>query len=137
MSRAVVLDAILGDSVLQSMGFTESNVRPNFDDDQRPSDEMFMHLNWGQQNIDPQIRRGPRDLTIWVHMYREWSTDYARIDDVLDRLDNLLGDIVDTAGADGESVTTIDIGDKSRDLKDGGYKTLCRSASYKVLSRKT
>lgn len=137
MSRAVVMDAILADPTLSTMGFNADNVKANFAGEQRPSDKMFMSLNWGQHTIDRRINRGPRDLVVWIHMYRGFSTDYSHIDTAIIALDNALLDITDTPGADGYSVNQIEAGDKSRDLKDSGYDTLCRSVSYKVFSRKT
>lgn len=135
MSRGVVLSAILGDSRLQAKGFNEDNVCVAYDKEQRPSDQMFMVLRYGSQSVDQAIQRGPRDLVIWIHLYREFSTDYAHIDDVIVVLDDVLLNIIDTAGDDGFAVTQIDAGDKSGDFKDDTYQTLCRSTSFKVLSR--
>jgi len=70
-------------------------------------------------------------------MYREFSTDFVRIDDVIDILDRILVEIVDAAGGDGRSVSVIEPEGHSRDLRDDGYQTICRSASYRVLSRVT
>lgn len=137
MSRAVILQSILGDSLLAALGFDESNVRSNYDGEQRPSDRMFMVLRWGNVDFDQRMRRGPRQLTIWVHMYREFSTDYVRIDTVIDRLRTLLADIIDVPGEDGYTLTLVEPESFSEDLKDDGYQTICRSASFKVLSRKT
>lgn len=142
MARAVILDTILMDSVLQGMGFDSSNVIPNYDGEQRPSDKMFMVLRWETQDIelsgdDATMRRGPRHLVIWVHMYKDFSTDFVRIDDVIDRLDHILTDIIDQPGADGRTVTCVEPEGHSRDLKDTTYETFCRSASFKILNRAT
>lgn len=137
MSRAVVLKAILEDTMLSNLGFDESSVKLNYDGEQRPSDRMFMVLRWGAQDLDQKMMRGPRQLTIWVHMYREFSTDYVRVDSVIDRLRSVLTDIIDVPGEDGYTLTLIDPESFSEDLKDDGYQTICRSASFKVLSRKT
>lgn len=142
MARAVVLDAILADNSLQDMGFDGNNVIPGYDGDQRPSDKMFMVLRWETGDIelrgdDSTVARGPRHLVIWVHMYKTFSTDFNRIDDVLIALDKVLSNIIDQAGADGRSVTCIEAEGHSRDLRDTTYDTFCRSASYKVLDRVT
>lgn len=137
MSRAVVLKAILEDTVLSNLGFDESSVKSNYDGEQRPSDRMFMVLRWGGQDLDQKMMRGPRQLTIWVHVYREFSTDYVRVDTVIDRLRSVLTDIINVPGEDGYTLTLIDPESFSEDLKDDGYQTICRSASFKVLSRKT
>ena len=142
MSRAVVMDAILADSRLIADGFNSDSVLANFDGKQRPSDEMFMVLRWeaddtGLQGDDGTMQRGWRRVVIWVHMYREFSTDFVRIDNVLKILDDVLSNIVNVSGADGVTVTCIEPEGYSRDLRDDGYQTYCRSASYKVINRVT
>ena len=137
MSRAVILKAIIEDAALSYMGFDENNVKPNYDGEQRPSDKMFMVLRWGPVDLDPKMMRGPRQLTVWVHMYREFSTDYVRIDNVIDRLRLVLSDIINVAGEDGYTLTLVEPDGFSEDMRDDGYQTICRSASFKVLSRRT
>lgn len=142
MSRAVVYDSILNDPLLQAMGFDADSILVNYDGEQRPNDKMFLVLRWEGHDItlrgdDTQTARGTRELVIWVHMYREFSTDFVRIDDVVEILDRILLDIVDKPGGDGHSITLIEVNQHSRDLRDDGYQTICRSASYRVLSRVT
>lgn len=138
MSRSAVLDAILTEPRLIEAGFDDTNVKPNYDGAQRPSDKMFMVLRWEENNTglegdDGQVQRGSRHLAIWVHMYREFSTDFVRIDDVLNILDDVLASIVGVTGADGRSVTIVEPESRSRDLKDESYQTYCRSATYKIV----
>jgi hypothetical protein len=142
MARDVVLQAILDEAIFQNQGFDDSNVLVAYDGDQRPSDKMFMVLRWETEDIDlrgddSSVTKGVRHLAIWVHMYKEFSTDFVRIDNVLKALDNVLTNIIDRAGADGRTVVMIEPEGKSRDLRDVTYETLCRSASYRVLSRDT
>jgi hypothetical protein len=144
VSRAVVFDAILADGMLgqDDVTFDRDNVLVGYDGDQRPSDKMFIVIRWEEPSIDLRgddstFHRGPRALSIWVHMYREFSTDFGRIDKALAQLDSLLTNIIDTPGADGQTVTLIEPEGHSRDLRDVTYETFCRSASYRVLSRNT
>lgn len=142
MARATVLDAILADTVLQGMGFDATSVKPAYDGSQRPSDEMFMVLRWETNDItlrgdDSTVTKGPKHLAIWVHMYKEFSTDFVRIDNVIERLDTVLASIIDTAGADGRTVALIEPEGRSRDLRDTTYDTFCRSTSYRVIDRVT
>lgn len=145
MARAAILDTILADSRIIALGFhgdPDPNVLINYDGDQRPSDEFFMVLGWGSDTTelrgDDTFSRGPKDLTIWVHMYRELSTDYNRIDDILNILDDIFDSMIHVDGADGYTVTLVDTSPgRSRDMRDDAYQTLCRSASYRVLSRQT
>lgn len=142
MSRAAVIDAIVNDATLAGVGFDDTSVVPNYDAEQRPTDEMFIVLRWGTDDIalagdDSTVKMGPRNVDIWVHMYRELSSDFNRIDSVIDRLDQVLSNIIDLPGSDGRTVSQIISKGRSRDLKDDGYQTFCRSASYQVFSRVT
>jgi hypothetical protein len=137
MSRAAVIDAIIAEPRLQALGFDNTNVLPNYDGNQRPSDKLFMVLRWEAHDIDVRLGRGPRHLAIWTHMYRDFSTDFNHLDNVIDIVDDVLGSMESVAGADGYTVTQIDPEGRSRDLKDDGYQTYCRSASYRVISHIT
>ncbi|QHB37437.1 hypothetical protein SEA_LEOPARD_30 [Mycobacterium phage Leopard] len=144
MSRAVVYDAILADGQLgmDDITFDAGNVKVNYDGDQRPNDRMFIVLRWEAPDIDLRgddstIRKGGHHLSVWVHMYQEFSTDFTRIDKVIDALDKLLVDIIDRPGSDGRTLVMVEPEGHSRDLRDVTYETFCRSASYKVLSRAT
>lgn len=147
MSRAAVYDAILADPGLQALGYhgesapgkLDGNFLVAYDGEQRPSDNMFMVLRWETETEelrgDDVFKRAKTPCVFWVHMYREWSTDYGHINKTMDALDNVLLNMIHVAGDDGETVTMIDGGDRSRDLRDDGYQTLCRSVQYSVLSR--
>jgi len=141
MSRGAIDTAILADSDLVALGFDEDSVLANYDGDERPNDEMFMVLHWGDEV--PVLRSGDgntrniRPLTIWVHMYREFSTDYSRIDSVLNILDRLIMGMTHVDGEDGYTMTLAEKNGRSRDLRDRTYETICRSISYKILSRET
>ena len=141
MSRGAIDTAIISDAELAALGFDENSVLANYDGDERPNDKMFMVLHWGDEV--PILRSGDgetrnlRPLTIWVHMYREFSTDYSRIDAVLNMLDSLIMNMIHVDGEDGYTMTLAEKNGRSRDLRDRTYETICRSISYKILSRET
>lgn len=149
MSRAVVYAAITGDTQLNTFGFTTDGtpannyVIVNYGGEQRPpclldnGHPMFMVIRYGVQDIDPRLYRGPRHFSVWVHMIKEYSTDYDIIDSVNERLDDVLTSIVDTAGADGKTVCTIELEGRSRDLFDESYSTVCMENSYKMITHRT
>src|SRR5205823_586388 len=139
MSRAAVYDALVNDADLQAAGFDTKSILVNYDGNQRPNDEMFMVLSWGSEAVelrgdDGQTIRKSRPLDIWVHCYREFSTDFVRIDNTFKIIDNLLSSMVQVVGADGYTLTMAEFTTASRDLKDDTYQTICRSSSYKILS---
>jgi hypothetical protein len=142
MARAAVLDAILADQCLIDLGFDASNVLVNYNASQRPTDTTFMVLHWDQETPgirgdDTMLYRSFKLLTVWVHVYKEFSTDFVRIDAVLDALDVLMTSLIHVEGADGYTLSLAEVGQRSRDLRDDAYQTICRSASYRILDRVT
>jgi hypothetical protein len=141
MSRAAVYDTILADQRLIDLGFDKDSVLVNYNGDQRPTDTMFIVLSWGN---DTEGLRGDdvffvpiKNMTAWVHMYRQFSTDFVRIDSVFNILDNILSNMIEVTGADGVTLSQAIPGLRSRDLRDDAYQTLCRSSSYRILDRVT
>lgn len=141
MSRAAIHDALLADARLAAIGLDRSSIIVNYDADQRPNDEIFIVLGWQSPQVelrgDDIFERESQSLTIWVHIYSEFSTDYNRIRDIIDIIDEILGNMIHVDGADGDTVTMVVFEGNSRDMRDDVYQTICRSRSYKVLSRRT
>lgn len=149
MSRAAIVDAIAADTRLTALGFhketsptaKDATILMNYSADQRPSDTLFMVLAFGDET--PILRSGDgwtrnqRPVTIWVHQYKEYSTDYAHIDGVLNILDEIMLGLVHVDGGDGYTLTLAEENGRSRDLRDRTYDTICRSISYRILSRET
>lgn len=141
MARAAIYDALLADSRLVALGLDTTSLLVNYDGDQRPNDETFVVLGWGDDSIvlrgDDNFTRGFKSLTIWVHIYRELSTDFTRIGDIIDIIDDILTNMIHVDGADGHTVSMVEKAGRSRDMRDDAYQTICQSASYRVLSRET
>jgi hypothetical protein len=141
MSRAAIYDALVADPSLQALGFDKDSILANYNGDQRPTDTMFIVLsfeNEGEGLRGDDVFFAPiKTMTVWVHMYRSWSTDFVRIDGVFDIIDGILGAMIDVDGADGVTLSQAIPGVRSRDLRDDAYQTLCRSSSYRILDRVT
>ena len=149
MSRAVVYDAIVNDSELNALGITSDTVFPNYANDKRPTDTgPFIIIRWESQPYLGASRlggfgsgsgmgRGARDMTVWVHIPKEQSTDFTRIDAILDRLDDILTPLEHEAGADGYTLTCVRPTGRGGDNRDDGFDTIVRNAAYKILSRRT
>jgi hypothetical protein len=141
MSRTAIYDTLLADSRLVALGLDANSLLVNYDGEQRPTDEIFLVLAWmPEDNIlrgDDTFNRTVRNITIWVHIYKEFSTDFNRIDRIIDILDDIFANMIHVQGTDGQTVTMVETAGRSRDMRDDTYQTICRSASYRVLSRET
>jgi hypothetical protein len=144
MARAAIYDALLNDPTLQSMGFDATSILVNYNAEQRPTDTMFINVHWdrevpgigGDDVFDIMIK----NLVVWVHMYKQFSTDFVRIDNVLDAIDACLYALINVPGADGMTVSQVNPGpgaSRSRDMRDDAYQTICRSVSYRVIDNYT
>jgi len=141
MARAAVLDLLRGDAQLATLGGAGFAIEPNYSYDQRPNDKgPFVVLIWRQTDFSREIQNNSaRHLNVWVHIPSAVSTDYVRIDNILDRIDELFDGVdgTDIVGADGWSLNYIQRHGRSPDLKDEDYQTICRYASYSAFSHKT
>jgi hypothetical protein len=116
-------------------------VIPNFAADQRPGDgtKPFMVIRWGADEYDPAFLVGFRRFDLYVHIPWDASTDFNRIDLILNRCDKIFesANAVEQSPAGDEYVLHfIEREGRSGDFKDDGYETICRYASYKALSSK-
>jgi hypothetical protein len=96
-----------------------------------PQEDLFLIVRW-----DPTTaafgKTGTTRFTIWAH---DRQKDYGRINDVLDRLADLVPDQVHLSGADGWILTCATWIGEGPDLYDGGYETLTRYADFQGVSR--
>lgn len=140
MARDAIYSLLKNDTQLAALGGDGFTVVANFTADQRPNDTgAFLVLRWGTTDYASEVQTsGPWHFDVWVHIPSALSTDYVRIDNILDRVDALFEIANDAdselAGADGRTVTVIVPEGRSGDLEDEGYMTICRRASYQVLS---
>lgn len=141
MARAAIYEALLADSRLQELGIDESSLLVNYDGEQRPNDDTFIVLGWSTDEAgmrgDDRVTRRFKNLTVWVHIYRDVSTDFGRIDSIMEILDDIILEMVHRPGSDGYTVTCAEEAGRSRDMRDDAYLTICRSVSYRILSRET
>lgn len=146
MSRAYIEELIGNDTTLAGLGITPEYVIPQQDLREIPrKDGLFIVIRWEESTIFSQnytgmsngLSRAPRLLSIWVHSPICWSTDFERIDRVLDRIDSLFSEIEQADGDDGYTITTIGNASRSGDLEDEYLMTVTRNAAYRVLYRRT
>lgn len=143
MARAAILETILADQRMQALGLDDDSVVVNYDGEQRPEGvgPVFLVLAWSSPETalrgDDIWSRRFMNLTIWAHILRDESTDFVRLDKILDDLDDILLNMVHVAGTDGYTVSLVESAGRSRDMRDDAYQTICRSVSYRILSRET
>lgn len=143
MSRAAVYDALLADATVVNL-VPAANILVNPNLDGRPSNlnpGAFLVVKWEEQAVEPVFfeggARGPQVLTIWAHYPEEKSTDYVRLDNILDAVKKVVLSLEDTAGADGRTITTVGFSGVSGDLTDPAAKTICKTQSFRILSHVT
>lgn len=147
MSRAAIYSALTSNSDLIAIGFDNAHILANYSQDQRPDislttdTPMFIIIRYGTPQLGIRYQ-GPRfigtwNFDIWVHMAKEFSSDFTRIDDVIEICDVALTSIVDVDGADGYTATLITSAGRSGDFEDKVFETFCKSASYSMVSHKT
>jgi hypothetical protein len=138
MSRRAVIDTLLADVTLNSLGVHSDSLFQSRGLDERPKNQApFVLVDWQDQggNIFDRVKP-PRRVMIWVHWPSELSNDYSKIDTVLDRIENVLLDMEHVTGDDGYTITCVRATGRSADLKDEGLHTFCRWAAFEVLSRR-
>ena len=147
MLPVIVYEKITQDSVLQNdFGINGSRVLELQSVDQRPFDNgYFVIINWQESTIYSQtytgmqngIVRAPRVMTLWVHQPLDRGRDFRPIDQILNRIDQLLLPVEQESGSDGMRVTCIAKQGRSGNLVDDAWKTITRNATYGVLYDET
>jgi len=127
-ARAALQALLEGDKVLQDLGV--GAVYPTNSVD-TPEEELFLVIRWG-----PTTKvfgtTGPSRFSVWVH---DKQRDYGRINDVLDRLRELIPDQTHLQGADGRTLSVAEWLGESDDLFDGGYNTCTRFVDFQAATR--
>lgn len=142
MARDAVLTLLREDATLAGLGGTGFVVVPNHEADQIPNTRgAFIVIVWGETEFAEEILdNGPSDFDLYVHIPVAVSTDYVRIDKLIDRCDEILRAVEETnggvTGGDDRCLTFVGLAGRGPDVTDTTYKTICRRASYMALSHK-
>ena len=120
-AHAAVLGLLAYDPILQTVyGINLNNIFPSQDEEE----ETLQRGGYGRREV----------LTVWAHEARESSTDYGKLNEILDRVEEILLNNIHVSGADGV-LTTVTYNGRSGELNDEGYKTITRNAAFSVGSR--
>ncbi len=140
MARAAVLELLRADTELATLGGTGFVVQPGFSYDQHPNQRgAFIVIMWRHTDFDEDIQsNAEQHFDLYVHIPVKVSTDYGRIDSIIDRVDEIFRTATDgpvpPVGGDGKQLDYIGFEGRSMDITDDKYKTICRYASYMALS---
>lgn len=139
MARAAVLSLLRGDTELATLGGTGFVVQAGFSYDQRPNDAgAFIVIMWRHTDFDDGVQsNAERHFDLYVHIPVKVSTDFGRIDNILDQVDKIFAAVQDgppVVGGDGVQLDYVGFEGRGMDMTDDGYQTICRQASYMALS---
>lgn len=145
MSRAAVLDLLRNDTELAELGtpagWPALVIVPNFEADQLPSKGAFIVVCWRHTDFEEAVQENAeRHMEIYFHVPIALSTDFGRIDNMIDRVDAIFAAVEDSpagvVGGDGYRLNYVGFEGRGPDVTDPGYKTICRQAAYMALSCK-
>ncbi|TDO18134.1 hypothetical protein EV580_1316 [Mycobacterium sp. BK086] len=146
MARAAVLELLRGDATLAGLGGTGFVVVPQHEADQAPNLlGGFLVICWRHTDFDEDIQDNAEQH---FDVYAHWpvpatpggvgSTDFGRVNSLLDRVDAIFRAACNSGepfvGSDGLRLDYIGFEGRGMDVKDDGYQTICRPASYMALS---
>lgn len=141
MARDAVWTILNGDSDLAALGGAGFKVVEQYAVDQRPEGAAFIVICWRQTDFNEDIQaNAERHFDLYVHIPVKVSTRFGRIDDMIDRCDELFKAVEDAtepvAGEDGWQLDFVGFEGRGLDFEDEGYQTICKSASYMALASK-
>lgn len=140
MSRGAVFSLLQDDEQLKALGGTGFTVLAEYDADQRPAGaKAFIVVCWRTVDYSAEIQdNGPKHFELWVHIPLVVSTDFGRLDTLLDRCDAIFKAVneagVPVDGGDGRHLEQVGFAGRGIDFTDEGYETICKSAAYFAVS---
>ena len=133
--RSAVFTLLSTDAELVSaFGINSSRVWPAQALDTAPRKGPFLIIRWEETDRGQNLASRSEVMTVWAHSPRESSTDFATLDLILSRVEELLLAVEHLSGTDG-TITQIDFNGQSPDLNDEGYKTITKNSAFRVVSR--
>lgn len=137
-ARAAFAESLWADPVLNAAGLNDDTIFHNYSSEERPRDDgPFVIMRYGAQNR-PAFRdvKSPEPVTVWVHWPIVLTNDYEKLIKILDRIDEVAGEIRDVPAHDDYILSFVEIGGRSADLVDDGFATITKNADYQLHSQK-
>lgn len=130
MSRAAMYHLLSTDGVLNALGIQPATVYQTNTVD-NPEVKPFIVVRWETKTVSFE-KHGPQNVAVWAHDDRG---DYSRIDNILERVQDILIGAEHILGTDGRILTCARYNGTSDDLWDDGYQTITRYCTFSVISR--
>ena len=131
---AGVYELLAGQPRMVALGISGQRIIELQSTDEKPFDDgVFVVVNFEEQSLIPTLNRGPRVVTLWVHSCDDRSRDYRPIDRILGTIDRVFADVEHYTGSDGVRITGFRHQGRSGNLRDPGWNTIARTATYSIL----
>lgn len=131
---AGVYELLAGDPRLVVLGISGQRIKEMQSVDQRPFDDgVFIVVSFEEQSLIPTLNRGPRVLTLWVHSCDDLNRDYRPVDRILSVIDDVFVSVEHYTGSDGVRITGFRRQGRSGNLRDPGWRSIARTATFDVL----
>jgi hypothetical protein len=139
MSRAAFFDILTSNPELNAININEDTIFPNYAGEERPSNTTpFIILRWGETGRPHWQEVKPFEpVTVWVHWPAELTSDYTKLIAILDKIDDIVREAHDVVGADGYTMSFVEIEGRSADYLDDGFNTIAKYGVYQVFSRRS
>lgn len=132
MSRTAVFELLRDDLYLQTVyGLDANHIFPNFSIDTPPRDGYFLVMRWGEKSL-AKVVRPIQILDVWAHRPMEQSREFDDLEQLLNRVEEVLTGAVHFQASDGSILAGVDFTGQSGDQVDGGYDTITRNAAFEV-----
>lgn len=132
--REAIRNALLEDSELQSLGFDEDRIWPNFALDGSPRTGKWLVLRFGQAPGRWGKPGGAAALSVWAYASRMETTDHNDLSVVLDSVERVLMGMEHYQGGS-HIITTVRFSGRSEDLNDEGYDAIAMNSAFSVVFR--
>lgn len=142
MSRGAVFSLLRDDDQLAALGGAGFVVVAEYDADQRPTDAAgFIVVCWRTTDYAAEIQdNSAQHFELWAHWPLAKSTDFGRLDALLDRCDDIFKAVNEDGtpidGGDGRQLEQVGFAGRGIDITDEGYQTICKSAAYFAIGSK-
>jgi len=130
-ARGALRRLLYTDSEMLGLGFIADRIYAANSADSPDTDEPFIVIRH-ELSEKAFTTFGVDIVSFWVHLPRKVTTDYASIDNALDRIKTLVVNAEQYPGDDGWVLTAGSYVDTSGDLVDEAYNTITKNSTFRV-----